>query len=179
MIPPVTRAQAEALVSLYNRVTDRCPGVPRDKQGRPIGRKVTATSVKEATAFLRFCAEHAIDPERWIVARHDAMGWKARVALAELHRVSDNYMAHFQTWGDSRAAEATRTVEPEDLDRPGPYAEALKATYAADPALCMVQPETRGWHPGSDWCRACPEAERCRRRLPAARRQAREQHAGE
>lgn len=177
---PVTRAEAEQLVLLYNRVTLRCPDVPRDGQGQPIGRKVTAASVREATTFLRFCQEQAVDPERWIVARHEALGWKARLALKDLHHVGDNYLDHFKTWGDARAVEATRTVQPiEDYDALAPFAEQLKATYAHASDLCMVTPDTRGWHPASTWCQRCPQAEACRRRLAPARRMRREEtHAG-
>lgn len=175
----VTRAEAEQLVLRYNRVTAQCPNVPRDNWGRPVGRKVTRKSVEEATAFLRFCAEHAIDPERWIVARHVAVAWKTRLPLGKLAKVGDNYLAHFKTWGDAAAHEATRAVEPvEDLGKPGIFSEQLKATYASAPDLCMVMPDTRGWHPASTWCERCALADPCRRRLPAAARLKRASDAG-
>lgn len=180
MSQPVARAEAEQLVLLYNRVTSRCPGIPTDAQGKAVGRKVTEASVREATTLLRFCADHAIDPERWIVARHEAVQWRARLALKDLHRVSDNFLDHFKTWGDARTLDATRDVQPvEDFDRPTPFTEALKATYANAADLCMMLPDTRGWHPASTWCERCPLADPCRRRVPADRRAKREAaHAG-
>lgn len=179
MSTPVARADAEQLVLLYNRVTSRCPNVPQDARGQPVGRKVTEASVREATAFLRFCMEHAIDPERFIVARHEAVAWRTRLALKDLHRVGDNFLDHFKTWGDARAHDATRDVQPvEDYDRTTPLTERLKATYAHAPDLCSVLPESRGWHPLSTWCQGCPLADPCRRRLPPDRRARRETHAG-
>lgn len=179
MIAPVQRAQAEQLVLLYNRVTAACPNVPRDVRGVPVGRKVTESSVREATVFLRFCAEHAIDPERFIVARHEAVQWRTRIALKELHRIGDNFLSHFKTWGDASAHESTRDVQPiEDFEQITPLTERLKATRADDPELCMLLPDTRGWHPASTWCQECRQADPCRRRLNAATRARREAHAG-
>ncbi len=177
---PVTSAEAEQLVLVYNRLTSRCPNVPRDARDQPVGRKVTEASVREATTFLRFCGEHAIDPERFIVARHEALEWRARLALKDLHRVGDNFLDHFKTWGDARAHDATRDVQPvEDYDRTTPFTEALKATYVHAPDLCMTLPDTRGWHPRSTWCQRCPQAAPGRRRLPTDRRAHRETHAGQ
>ncbi len=179
MTRPVTRAEAEALVLLYNRVTVRCPNVPQDGRGQPIGRKVTPTAVKEATAFLRFCVDNGFDPERFIIERHETLGWRTRIPLKELAHVSENTLDHFRAWGEARAAETTRAVAPvEDFDQLAAYPEQLKARYALGPRdLCMVTPDTRGWHPASKWCQLCTVADACRRRLPADRRARREGNA--
>lgn len=175
----VTRAEAEAVVHLYNRLTRRCPGVPRDARGQPVGRKVTRSSVEEGTAFLRFCVAQGFDPERFILARHEAIGWRARVPLRELPNVGDNFLDHFRTWGDAAQVDAVRVVEPvEDLDQLGTYAEQLKALHAAGSReTCMYLPDTRGWHPDSVWCQGCPLADPCRLRLPPDRRAKREARA--
>lgn len=171
---PVTREEAEQLVLLYNRLTSRCSNVPRNASGQPVGRPVNRQSVKEATDFLRFCAENAIDPERWIVARHEALGWARRLGLKDLGHVGPNFLDHFRTWGDTRAMDAQRAVQPvEDFDRLSTYAEQLKAR-CTDREVCMVLPDTRGWNPASAWCEKCELATRCRSRLPSSRRVRRE-----
>jgi len=163
---------------VYNRVTQE--GVTRQTWVRQASTK----ALRESADVLTFCAAHGIDPERWVRAKHDAIGWRFRVKLTHLTRSTPRFMENFQSWGDDRQAgeiQQERFVSAceDDDDRTTeviPLYEQAKAVFVSVREVCQGSSRalTGGWHPRSRWCGDCPRAAGCKAALPHAVRVRRE-----
>ncbi len=153
-----------ALIVLYNAVLES-NGLTRPRtQG--IG------EVQAARKFLAWCAVEGVDPERWIRARHDAIGYRRRIRLKQM--ASAKFLPKFMAWGDGKQAAqvaqeriALEVIDLTEAD-PGvtPLTEAMKRTLADSPEICAVDQElTGGWHPRSEWCRGCRAVDFCKAQL--------------
>ena len=155
---------------IYNRLTARfCDGA------RVFPRKVTATSLAQCSGYLEWCRASAVDPERFIRARHDATGWRFRIPLARLYQVSDGFIEKFKDWGDGKQVEtqinehlATIVVADTDCKTElTALSERAKAEFAQTPEVCLLSPDmTLGHHPESVWCVQCRLAAECMAALP-------------
>lgn len=118
-----------------------------------------------------FCESKGIDPERWVRAKHEAIGWRFRVKVTQLSNASEAFLGNYLAWGSNVQAEAQSQEEIAAsvvLDGPGAdgltiLGEAVKRRFAASPEVCLVSEDlTRGWHAQSSWCQSCPLAMQCR-----------------
>lgn len=122
--------------------------------------------------FGEFCRAKQVDPERWLLAKGEATGWKFRPRIRHLANHTETFMANFQDWGDGMQAEAQsqdRIAGQVVNDGPGPDGlrwvfEMAKRAFVTDPGICLVSYDvTGGYNPGSKWCGACPLSGVCRR----------------
>ena len=161
---------ARGCLRVYNRLTARfCDG------SRVFPRKATATATAQCVGFLKWCATHGIDPERFIRARHDAVGWRFRIPLDRLHQVGQAFVDNFTEWGDGKQAETQlnedlSSIVVHDTNRNAEItvlSEQAKTTFKDTPWLCLLSSDiTLGWNPASQWCRGCELAIRCKSDLP-------------
>jgi hypothetical protein len=160
------------MLVIYNRVVT----------GNGLAQKPLSRSMRaELSEFAAWCVKWQVDPERYILARHDAVGYRHRIAIGSL--ASAKFLARFKGFGDDRQAAAMEQdrlalqVE-DDHDRGGVELrslwEQMKRTYALDRPMCRASSDvTGGWNPRSKHCRECPEAPACRAALPEGVRNAR------
>jgi len=116
--------------------------------------------------IAKFCHEHKIDPERWIRARHEAVGWRMRLPLKQLASASPAFMAKFMDFGADLQAEAIHqesmvSVADHGWSELRVFSEQLKQALGNDPALCLSAAET-AYHPESQWCDGCLHQRTCR-----------------
>lgn len=120
------------------------------------------------TALIAWCAERDIDPQRWVMAKHRAIGWRFRLSPKKLVKASDKFIAEFRAWREMHQADEEgqiamlgSAIDDGTNGEMGYLSEALKRTFAGEPDTCLTAPET-GWHPESRWCGACPHTGVCR-----------------
>ena len=149
--PPAGRYAPHAVAGAYIRATRGCPGrVPRFRGDNP-----------DLAAFGAWCAARGVDPERYIRARHEAVGFAVRLRVRQL--ASDKFLASFREWGDGRQAEVqSQAAIGRTLERAGrasTLAERVRAT-TTDRDACRADPLT--WRDDtSPTCAACPARHAC------------------
>ena len=119
--------------------------------------------------FAGFCEEHGVDPTRWVMARHAAVGWRHRIPVEQL--ASEAFLPSYHEWAEDRQASVQEQERLADKvipnhTTPGALvlgAEALKAALVASPLVCLGSATlTYGWDPASRWCVKCAQAGPCR-----------------
>lgn len=149
---------AAELISIYNRVIE-ARGLKRHFT-------VSAAMTKGARDFAAWCEINSVDPERWIRARHEAIGYRSRIRFDQL--ASDKFLPKFREWGDSHQAHeifqdriAGTVVDVRAFDPTGFLAETIKR--GTSPEVCIYDDMT-AYSPKSKVCSSC------RLRVPCARR---------
>ena len=170
------------ILSIYNRVltANGLAAKPMSKTPRKGGRKVVMR--ESLIEFGQWCVDNGVDPERWVRARHDAIGFRHRISIENL--ASPKFLPKFRDFGDDlqheaqgqdRMAQAVVDDVPIDSDDLRFLSESLKRAYSMDPELCaMSQDLTGGWNPKSEWCRSCSAVGDCKAKMPEATRRRRE-----
>ncbi len=131
--------------------------------------RTTRRAELDAAAYLDWCADRGLDPKRLILARHEAIRWKARVTFPSMMRTTADFLAQFAEWGEgSTAADqlqeriAARIVGDNQRDtRPAPLAEAIRRANQVEPDVCMRHHAVPGFDPASRWCPSCPLRRQC------------------
>lgn len=138
--------------------------------------------------FLKWCAEHGVDPLPYARGRLEAAGWGHRIPFSRL--ASAKFLkTHEGYWADKQGSEVYAEPyrpAPADDALEGPalhvFAEGMKAMYAKQglARVCHLDSATAtlGWNPKSRWCAKCEVADRCKKDLPHHIRLQREHHAG-
>ena len=169
-------------IRCYNRATQRLNGI---RGTYPI--RHTRRSLRIASELVAWCKANDLDVDRWIRARHEAIGWKFRISLKCMIGATDEYLIEYREWREVRVIEKeidSRTslaVVPDtsrvhDLTVLG---DVIKESYSDEPDLCYgistgPDPLSGGWHPESEWCQKCPRADDCRSALSPMVRRCRE-----
>jgi hypothetical protein len=159
------RDDPAALLAIYNGLL-LAHGLPE--------RRITQSSSAKIRSGLRklraWCVENGADPERYMYARHQAIGWSRRLSLEQLAKPPALFLERYQDWGDDWAAyslgqESARAQVEDDTPRDGTTLivlwERMKAIYALDKELCMAVEVTGGYNAQSPWCQACAVAAEC------------------
>jgi hypothetical protein len=107
----------------------------------------------------RWCTEREIDPRAWILAKHEAIGWRFRLGPKKLATASDRFLSRFREFGDMRQAETLGQIEMAGTAVDSPaigsiLSERLKQAWTATPEVCEAAAETR-YDPASRWCAGC------------------------
>lgn len=148
------------------------------RQTRRKGDKLTR--YEQLAQFAAWCGENGVDPRRYIRARHEAIGYKHRIAVKSLR--SDSFLKSFRRFGNDRQAafEGQLRVQAavvDDSDHRGGELrelwELMKRRIAGTVECAIDTDMTGGWNPRSPWCRDCALADECRDALPEAVRYAR------
>lgn len=150
------------LVAVYNRVL---------KSGGLPARICSARVVRQAGEFLFWCDRNGVDPERYIRARHDSIGFKNRIPINRL--ASYRFLEKFRQFGDAKQAHEVAqdnlavTVVPDRAAES--FAEALRASHgqyrhmAEFRESCLIDVST-WYNEQSVWCLSCDLNVECRRR---------------
>lgn len=131
-------------------------------------------TVEDAGVFLAWCRSRQVDPDRYMRARFDAIGYRHRLSFRQLP--SDKFLTKFRSHGDRKQAAAVADERiaarvEDDTPRDGTRLIAMwenaKARFAASGAheVCRASARTftGGWQAASVWCGQCPQAQGCAR----------------
>jgi hypothetical protein len=136
---------------------------------------------EEARQYLEWTKEQGVDPVLFMMARHDAHGEKRRIPMKVLHKVGSNFIEKYREWGEWKQSMSrldNRMKASEDIDpdiKIVPLHEAVRDRLSDTPEVCASSHEiSGGWHPASEHCQACSEAQNCKDLLPRRIRKARE-----
>ena len=116
------------------------------------------------TALGRWCAEQDIDAQTWVLAKHEATGWRFRIGPKKLVKTTAKFMESFRSFGDMKQAETLDQMSMQGTaitDTGGlVLGETLKRTWVSTPDTCRTAPETI-YLPDSQWCQGCSMIRRC------------------
>lgn len=118
-------------------------------------RRVTPKAVRDATAFLRWCTARQVDPERYLRARHEALGWSRRIPLDRLG--SEKFLLTFRQWGDQHQAHQVGQdrLTASMVESISHRVLSERMRRALPPDLCLSDPWT-DYDPASGTCTGCP-----------------------
>jgi len=154
------------LITEYNRLTQRLCG----RRGTfPLRHSPKMLGVAEK--FIGWAKRNEVDSRHWIIARHDAIKWRRRIPLKDLHRVGDGFLESYQSWMAGRLSALDQEVSDRksvvaDTSRVSKLTvlgESAKEAFANDRFTCLgsALTLTGGWHPASAWCQSCSLTEQC------------------
>jgi hypothetical protein len=137
-------------------------------ENRHYGAPSRVDPARAVQGFLDWCGEHDVDPIRWTIARHEAVGWEHPIPVSRLK--SAKFLPKFRAWGDDhQAAETSQDTTASSIvqgARPQSRwrAARLREMYRGDRQSCWYTATGEGltWRdPESPECGNCPYAAEC------------------
>ena len=140
----------------------------RRMQEHGLSGRIGSSRDRDIESFLAWAELRRVDPERWVLARHEAVKWRHRVAIDKL--ASEKFLKNFRRFGDSKQAIEVSRSRFDDVKLSGSLRRKEAARIAfrlhGDLHSCLMTAlygdRFTSYDPESAVCPVCPFLEQCR-----------------